>query len=160
MTPDLRDTERLQGFPTDWTAPAEEVAKRGERWRMVGNSVSVPVASWIGERLARPGRYDPSDDPPWNGAKWPRRAAWADLDGLVHAADVGPWPQWHPREPLTDFLDYPGQPLSARAATGFLRRTKKGTLRFPPGFLAELTLYAESVGVVTKQRRSREARPS
>ena len=29
VTPDLRDTERLQGFPADWTAPAEEVAKRG-----------------------------------------------------------------------------------------------------------------------------------
>lgn len=146
VTPDLRDTERLQGFPADWTAPAEEVAKRGERWRMVGNSVSVPVATWLGERLAKPGRYVSIGDSPWTLAKWPRRAAWADLDGVVHAADVGPWPQWHQREPLVDFLDYPGQLLSARAATGFLRRTAKGTLRFPPGFLAELTAFAESVG--------------
>ena len=93
VTPDLRDTERLQGFPADWTAPAEEVAKRGERWRMVGNSVSVPVATWIGERLASPGRYSGASDVVWTGAKWPRRAAWADLDGVVHAADVGPWPR-------------------------------------------------------------------
>jgi DNA (cytosine-5)-methyltransferase 1 len=146
VTPDLRDTERLQGFPADWTSPAEEVAKRGERWRMVGNSVSVPVATWIGGRLATPGRYDPADDRPWTGAKWPRRAAWSDLDGVVHAADVGPWPLWQPRESLTDFLRHPGKPLSARAATGFLRRTGKGTLRFPPGFIAELTAYAESAG--------------
>jgi DNA (cytosine-5)-methyltransferase 1 len=146
VTPDLRDTERLQGFPADWTAPAEEVAKRGERWRMVGNSVSVPVATWIGGRLAQPGRYDAAEDRPWTGAKWPRRAAWSDLDGVVHAADVGPWPLWQPRESLTEFLQYPPKPLSARAASGFLRRTEKGTLRFPPGFIAELTAYAESVG--------------
>jgi DNA (cytosine-5)-methyltransferase 1 len=142
VTPDLRDTERLQGFPADWTAPAEEVAKRGERWRMVGNSVSAPVAAWVGRRLASPGRYDRSDDPTWTGLKWPRRAAWAELDGVVHAADVGPWPKWQTRQGLADFLDYPGKPLSARAASGFLRRTEKGTLRFPPGFLAELTEYA------------------
>jgi DNA (cytosine-5)-methyltransferase 1 len=145
VTPDLRDAERLQGFPADWTASAEEVAKRGERWRMVGNSVSVPVATWIGGRLATPGRYDSTGDQPWTGAKWPRRAAWSDLDGVVHAADVGPWPLWHPRESLVDFLEHPGKPLSARATLGFLSRTRKGTLRFPPGFIAELTAYAASV---------------
>jgi DNA (cytosine-5)-methyltransferase 1 len=145
VTPDLRDTERLQGFPADWTAPAEEVAKRGERWRMVGNSVSVPVATWIGERLASPGSYGGVADVEWTGAKWPRRAAWADLDGVVHAADVGPWPQWQPRVSLVDFLDHPGAPLSARAATGFLRRTRKGTLRFPPGFIDELQAYAKAL---------------
>ena len=146
VTPDLRDTERLQGFPEDWTSPAEEVAKRGERWRMVGNSVSVPVAGWIGTRLGEPGRYDRTDDVPWEGAKWPRMAAWADLDGQVHAAAVGPWPVWQPRPPLAEFLQYPGKPLSARAATGFLRRTHKGTLRFPAGFIDELTAYAQHAG--------------
>jgi DNA (cytosine-5)-methyltransferase 1 len=145
VTPDLRDAERLQGFPVDWTAPAEEVAKAGERWRLVGNSVSVPAAAWIGRRLANPGRYDASDDLPWTGAKWPRRAAWADLDGAVHVADVGPWPEWHARKPLTDFLVYPGRPLSVRAASGFLRRTARGTLRFPAGFIDELSAYAGRV---------------
>jgi DNA (cytosine-5)-methyltransferase 1 len=142
VTPDLRDTERLQGFPADWTAPADEIASRGERWRMVGNSVSTPVAAWIGRRLAEPGDYDGADDQPWTGPKWPRRAAWADLDGVVRAADVGPWPEWHARHGLAEFLEYPGKPLSSRAASGFLRRTQRGTLRFPPGFLAELAEYA------------------
>ncbi|MET4430773.1 DNA (cytosine-5-)-methyltransferase [Mycolicibacterium sp. 624] len=146
VTPDVRDTERLQGFPDDWTSPADEVAKRGERWRMVGNSVSVPVAAWVGTRLAEPGHYDRADDPPWAGAKWPRRAAWADLDGQVHASNVGPWPVWQPRPSLADFLRYPGKPLSARAASGFLGRTHKGTLRFPPGFIEELTAYAQRAG--------------
>jgi DNA (cytosine-5)-methyltransferase 1 len=43
-----------------------------------------------------------------------------------------------------DFLDHPGAPLSARAATGFLRRTAKGSLRFPPGFIDELQAYAHA----------------
>jgi DNA (cytosine-5)-methyltransferase 1 len=142
VTPDLRDTERLQGLPEDWTAPAEEVARPGERWRMVGNSVSVPVAAWIGRRLDEPGRYDATNDQPWDGTKWSRRAAWADLDGVVHVADVGPWPVWIARPSLADFLRYPGKPLSARAASGFVSRTRKGTLRFPEGFIDELTAYA------------------
>lgn len=143
ITPDIRDAERLQGFPADWTASAEEVARPGERWRMVGNSVSAPVAAWIGERLTTPGRYAGAEDRAWAGPKWPRRAAWADVDGVVHEADVGPWPVWLPRKGLAEFLAHPGKPLSERAASGFLRRTAKGTLRFPPGFLDELTRYAK-----------------
>ena len=143
VTPDVRDTERLQGFPADWTAPADEVARRGERWRLVGNSVSVPVAAWLGARLVEPGRYDGSGDRPWVGGKWSRRSAWADLDGVVHTADVGPWPVWQPSLPLVDFLQYPGKPLSVRAAAGFIGRTRKGSLRFPAGFIDELTAYAE-----------------
>ncbi|BBY28183.1 DNA cytosine methyltransferase [Mycolicibacterium sediminis] len=142
VTPDIRDAERLQGFPSDWTAPADEVAKGGERWRMVGNSVSVPVAAWIGRRLDEPGRYDAADDEPWAGPRWPRKAAWADTDGVVYGADVGPWPQWADRVPLEHFLQHPGKPLSGRAATGFISRTHKGSLRFPPGFVDELTDYA------------------
>lgn len=145
VTPDLRDAERLQGFPEDWTAPAEEVARPGERWRMIGNSVSVPVAEWLGNRLATPGRYVADFDRRWAGGKWPRRAAWADFDGVVHTADVGPWPEWRARPPLQEFLRYPGKPLSSRAAFGFLRRTRKGSLRFPKGFIAELEAYAESM---------------
>ena len=45
-----------------------------------------------------------------------------------------------------DFLAHPGKPLSARAASGFLSRTHKGTLRFPAGFVDELTAYAKRVG--------------
>lgn len=142
VTPDIRDAERLQGFPADWTAPAEEVARPGERWRMVGNSVSAPVAEWIGRRLLEPGDYR-GDDAPRTGATWPRRAAWADLDGVVHEAGVGPWPVWRPRPGLVQFLQHPGKPLSARAASGFLRRAARGSLRFPAGFLTELEDHAQ-----------------
>lgn len=147
VTPDIRDAERLQGFPEDWTAPASDVARAGERWRMVGNSVSVPTAEWLGRRLADPGNYDASGDPLWRGGRWPKRAAWAGFDGVVHEADRGPWPEWVARDPLIDFLRHPGKPLSRRAAVGFLSRTRKGSLRFPEGFLAELEDYADRVAV-------------
>lgn len=48
-TLDCRETEALQGFPTDWTAGVPRTA----RWRMIGNAVTVPVAhrvaTWIKE---------------------------------------------------------------------------------------------------------------
>ena len=50
--PDVRDAERMQGFVADWTQPAESVVRAGHRWHLVGNAVTVDVATWIGERLA------------------------------------------------------------------------------------------------------------
>lgn len=49
------ECERLQGFPDDWTnipwrgKPAPD----GPRYRAMGNSMAVPVMSWIGRRLDR-----------------------------------------------------------------------------------------------------------
>lgn len=51
LTP--RETERLQGFPDDYTA----IAYRGKpvadspRYRALGNSMAVPVVRWIGQRI-------------------------------------------------------------------------------------------------------------
>ena len=57
-TPEIRDAERLQGFEADWTQPAigEQGVRKGHRWKLVGNAVSVPVARWVGERLTKPER--------------------------------------------------------------------------------------------------------
>lgn len=51
LTP--RECERLQGFPDDWTryGGGREMAD-GPRYRMLGNAVTVPVAEWIGRRIA------------------------------------------------------------------------------------------------------------
>ena len=52
LTP--RECERLQGFPDDWTrfgADGKEISDT-PRYRMIGNAVAVPVAAWIGRRLA------------------------------------------------------------------------------------------------------------
>ncbi|HEV2364732.1 MAG TPA: DNA (cytosine-5-)-methyltransferase [Caulobacteraceae bacterium] len=133
ITPDIRDAERLQGFPADWTLPAAPVARASARWSLVGNAVSTPVAAWLGERLARPGWYDPGRDRPLGAARrWPRAAR---FDGDRRCAvEIGAFPVWRRRQPLADFLHFPGKPLSARAAAGFLSRTERGTLRFAPGF--------------------------
>lgn len=133
ITPDIRDAERFQGFPENWTAPAEDVGRSSMRWSLVGNAVTVPVARWLGERLAHPGVYDTGRDAelPANGT-WPTAAR---SDGKSRKAVViSAYPRWDKRPALTDFLRYPGKPLSIRATRGFLLRTERATLRFADGF--------------------------
>jgi DNA (cytosine-5)-methyltransferase 1 len=148
VTPDLRDAERLQGFPSDWTRPAEKVARRGYRWLLVGNAVSVNVASWLGRRLRVPARYDASADEPWRGNAWPA-AAWSLGDGRVFRSSATVWPTVVRRAHLVDFLRYPTQPLSERAAKGFLKRAEHASLRFPPGFLETVKAH-----IATQQDRA------
>ena len=137
IQPDIRDAERLQGFEPGWTEPALTVGKASLRWSLVGNAVSVPVATWIGERLCQPGRYDRSRDRAVNGTGgWPRAAR---SDGRRRlAVEIGAFPVWRPRPPLAAFLQHPGKPLSARATAGFLARARASRLRFEPGFLDRL----------------------
>jgi DNA (cytosine-5)-methyltransferase 1 len=134
ITPDIRDAERLQGFPVDWTSPAEQVSRRSLRWSLVGNAVTVPVAAWLGRRLSQPGFYFGDLD-----TAWPTKTAWpkaARYDGGRRiAVNIGMHPVWERRPPLHRFLLYKGMPLSARATAGFLARTKLSALRFPLGFL-------------------------
>jgi DNA (cytosine-5)-methyltransferase 1 len=135
-TPDIRDAERLQGFDADWTLPALDVegVRKGHRWKLVGNAVSVPVATWVGRRLSRPGSYSDSTSRVLaKGAPWPK-AAWG-YRGKACAAGISLWPVRWRREHLADFLRYPLSPLSERATAGFLSRTKRGTLSFRPEFL-------------------------
>lgn len=53
MTP--RETERLQGFPDDWTIPTHDMPNENTldsaRYHACGNAVSVPVAEWLGKRI-------------------------------------------------------------------------------------------------------------
>lgn len=134
VTPDIRDAERLQGFVADWTAPAKAV-RESLRWKLVGNAVSVPVARWVGERLASPGAFEVRDVRPVQpGRAWPTNA-WNVGDGRL-TCDISEWPKRHKRRPLTDFLKYEPKLLSERAMAGFLKRTRQGSLNFPDGFLA------------------------
>lgn len=48
VRPSIEAVERLQGFRAGRTS---HVAREGERWKLVGNAVTVPVANWVGERL-------------------------------------------------------------------------------------------------------------
>jgi DNA (cytosine-5)-methyltransferase 1 len=131
VKPDVRDAERLQGFPADWTA----VAPERQRWSLIGNAVTVPIARWLGHRLQMPGFYDQERDREWvrSSGAFPRAARY---DGKRrYIVDIGDFPVWIARSPLDRFLDYPGVPLSVRATSGFLSRAEASSLRFMPGFL-------------------------
>ena len=133
VQPDIRDAERLQGLPADWTQPAEDVSKSGVRWKLVGNAVSVPVSKWIGSRLANPGYVLDFDLRRLEGTRWPS-AAWNVGAGRI-AVDASQWPVQHGYQSLEAFMRYEPRLLSGRATRGFLNRTARGSLRFPPGFL-------------------------
>lgn len=143
VTPDIRDAERMQGFDSDWTLPAEDRTHRtGYRWKLVGNAVTVDVAEWIGLRLRAPGLYDASLDAPLvrKGA-WPR-AAWG-IGGKRHASGVSAWPLAVHRKPLHRFLQYDRKPLSARATAGFRDRLFNSRLSRPAWFDRVLSAHLD-----------------
>ena len=49
------ETERLQGFPDDWTDVPyrNKPAADGPRYKAIGNSMAVPVMRWIFDRIAK-----------------------------------------------------------------------------------------------------------
>lgn len=148
VTPDIRDAERLQGFPAGWTEPAaDDPAKRnGPRWKLVGNAVSVPVAAWVGERLASgAGDTWSASQAEWPGGRsWPS-AAWGHADQAWSVA-VSMWPRAEAVEPIAEFLRHPPTPLSVRAASGFHSRALRSTLRFPPGLLDAVAAHVRASG--------------
>lgn len=140
-TPDVRDAERLQGFPSGWTKPGGTPDRAGVRWKLLGNAVSVCVAAWIGRRLARPGEC--SDI---TGTRLERRDAWPLAAWNVgegrFGANVSTWPTALELTPIDLFLRRHGKPLSARATAGFLKRFTASSLRSPhPGFAKALAAH-------------------
>lgn len=144
-TPDIRDAERLQGFPVNWTRPAELAGRPSHRWTLVGNAVSVPVARWIGRSLMRP----PASRPilrPFDLARhgpWPRAAFGGPGSGRF-AVDVGAFPVTRARRHLHEFLHFDPAPLSHRAADGFRRRLQRSSLFRPSEFDEALNAYVGS----------------
>lgn len=136
VTPEIRDAERLQGFPADWTANAGRGARKNNpRWKLVGNAVSVPVAKWVGEQLMAPRAYFGDFDMPISRVrmKWPH-AAWG-RKGETYFVNVTAWPERTLYMHLHEFLEFPTAPLSARATAGFFQRLNAGSLScFPPNF--------------------------
>jgi len=143
VTIGLRDAERLQGFPADWTMPAEKEGRRSMRWKLVGNAVSVAVTKWLGQRLAKPGRFhERSVMPLFPGSRWPN-VAWNVGEGRF-TTELSMWPVRRQLKLLHEFIAEP-EPLSARATAGFLSRTRKSSLRFAPGFLEAVRRHLERV---------------
>jgi DNA (cytosine-5)-methyltransferase 1 len=143
----IRDGERLQGFDSDWTLPAETVARPSARWGLVGSAVSVPVAKWVGERLCAPGRYDAKRDLEFPLATRPPRAA--RFDGRKrHSVMISTDPLGIAPSPLLRFMSEPAMQelLSLKATAGFLSRTRRAKLRFAPGFITAVERHLDSMG--------------
>lgn len=138
VTPDIRDAERLQGFRADWTKPALNVAKPGERWRLVGNAVTVEVAKWLGGCIGRTeSRLRHESSVLSNGDPWPSAAYGSPSSGR-YAVRVSSWPVSRRCVPLADFLRFEPRLLSAKALAGFTDRLKRSSLRYPGEFLEVL----------------------
>lgn len=146
VTPGIIGAERLQGFDPDWTLPAVQQpgVRSGHRWKLVGNAVSVRMASWAARALEDPKPYDASGDVALlPGQAWPT-AAWG-RDRTSFKVAVSTMPVHEPYEDLIDFLD-DSKLLSARATAGFLKRARAGNLRFADGFLDDLDAHLERMG--------------
>jgi DNA (cytosine-5)-methyltransferase 1 len=138
VRPSIGDAERLQGFPLAWTRVPHSVPRFERlRWKMVGNAVSVPMAEWVGRRIAEPpSQIDLFGEPFLKSGPWPKAAyGWP---GERYAARVGEFPVNATMRPIMDFLDDPAEWLSARATRGFRARLERSSLRYPPEFLNAL----------------------
>ena len=143
VTPDIIDTERLQGFPRNWTKPAEQVGRKSTRWKLVGNAVSVRAATWLGRRMIKPGFLrDFYNVPLRDHRHWPT-AAW-NVGGGRFRVEASEWPvQWSYKS-LEQFLTKKRlSPLSPKATRGFLSRTERAKLIFPEGFIEALKTHLE-----------------
>lgn len=143
----IRDGERLQGFETDWTQPAESVGKSSARWGLVGSAVSVPVAKWVGERLIEPGTYDSNRDQPFATSGRAPRAARFDGANRYSVA-IGTDPLGIRPPSISAFMrdSEPKELLSIKATSGFLSRTRRAKLRFEPGFIRAVENHLRSMG--------------
>lgn len=143
VTPHLRDAERMQGFDAGWTEASEAVMRRGHRWKLVGNAVTVDAAEWLGQRLRAP---DPkgrnvSSVPLVRPGAWPR-AAFNVGEGR-RTAQVSAWPEQRARAHLKEFLQHEPSPLSVKATAGFYSRALQASLVFPEGFLDRVHRHLE-----------------
>jgi DNA (cytosine-5)-methyltransferase 1 len=155
-TPDIRDAERLQGFEEGWTAAAVEDAsvRASHRWKLVGNAVSVAMATWLGQRLSLVDGEVGQGILLKRGIAWPR-AAWGHKD-KVYAVDASAWPVQTRATPLRDFLQFPRTPLSHRAAAGFLARARVSCLRFEDGFLDDVQRHVDRMARSAKLSHARK----
>lgn len=143
VTPTIEDAEAMQGFDRGWTESAAETLRKGPRWKLVGNAVTVPVAEWLGRRLATPGSYDDSEATRMADVdRWPS-AAWGG-SGERWKSHVSMWPERQPYKSLSEVVDPETlTPLSYRAAAGFLERASRAKLNFDEDFILAVKRHVE-----------------
>jgi DNA (cytosine-5)-methyltransferase 1 len=142
VTPDIRDAERLQGFPEDWTAPASEVGRASLRWKLVGNAVSVPAAAEVGKWLLESPRAV-EGQPLERSGSWPT-AAFGSSEGRF-TVEVSEWPISTALPDLGRFMIHSGRDLSERATRGFTSRLRASSLNYPEEFMEALEAHLSAV---------------
>ena len=146
-TPDIRDAEALQGFPHDWTAVTDRCpgAKRGDRWKQVGNAVCANMSRWIGEQIIASTPCEEVIGKYIRAKKWPK-ACWG-YDGKRYSVEVSTWPVETETPAFKDFVCYPCKPLSLKGVTGFYTRAKRSKLiNYPDEFIESLEKYILKLG--------------
>lgn len=138
LVPSLAVCEQLQGFDCDWTTiEPNHGTKVKAQWRMVGNSVSIPVAQWIAERIKSPGTVMDFEQLALNELRrWPS-AAWNAGQGRI-GIKASDRPVAIACPSISAYRDRTWKPLSDRALNGFIKRAVEGGLRMPTGFLDAL----------------------
>lgn len=137
--PSVEAGERLQGFRAGWTS---HVSKEGVRWKLVGNAVTVPVATWLGTRLVGPGEpISALRRPLAPSGRWP--AAASNVRGTREEWVVSERPIAVPQRLTLDGVlrRHGASPLSLGATRGFAKRFAASRLRRPPGFVAALDAH-------------------
>lgn len=142
VTPSIEDAERLQGFPSGWTEPAQTGSRNGPRWKLVGNAVTVGVAQWLVDRIYSPGDVVLDASRLSSHERWPNAAY--GRKGERWAFEASLWPVRTPYKHLLEVLDKEKlTPLSYRATAGFLNRARQSKLNFTPEFLADVESHAK-----------------
>jgi DNA (cytosine-5)-methyltransferase 1 len=147
VTPDLRDAERLQGFPAEWTKPAEKTWTSRHRWRLIGNAVTVDVAEWLGRCIRNIGRNSKQS---LKRRHIMRRKGWSSAaygasDCSVQAVDVSEWPVRFEGRDLTEFLEFEPVQLSHRATKGFAERLNASSLHYEKDFMRALIVHRDKM---------------
>lgn len=148
VTPSVVEAEQMQGFDPGWTAPAETVSKRkGTRWKLVGNAVTVGVSEWVATGLVNPKPFTCELRRLKRNEAWPTAACGSN--GKRWAADVSMWPVHNTFRHLGDVIDIrDAMPLSARRAAGFYDRANRGNLRFKDGFLDDIAAHIDHLAAI------------
>ena len=125
VKPSIEAGEMLQGFPRGWTEVGGEGAPGralGNRWKMVGNAVTVGVAEWVGSQILAAHQDCAISSHPFRERRgWPGAAFGGH--GVRREVDVSEFPVHVEYQHLSDLMDAGlREPLSDRAMGGFSRR--------------------------------------
>ena len=143
VKPTIGDAERMQGFARGWTKAVIGPRAEGNRWKLVGNAVTVGVAEWLGKRLVKPGTPIADYRKLGRHDRWPI-AAYGDRSGRWAASGLSLFPVHRKYQHLYDLTNQDLlQPLTLRGATGFFSRLERGGLNVSEEFRLDMKRHIE-----------------